>query len=103
MTEIVVTVVFPSWDAATAASDELRKADYDVLIADDIVDLSSNAAFAEVYQTASPESADAIWSDVARIVEPFAGDTDSCGSIGDDYVPFEDYLDDPAVSLSWVN
>jgi hypothetical protein len=94
MTKIVVTVVFQSWDAATAASDELRKADYDVLIADDVVDLYSNAAFAEAYRTASPERADAIWNDVARIVEPFRGDADSCGPIGDDHVPFSEYRRD---------
>ena len=58
MMRIVVDVVFQTWGEAVAAADELRAADYDVLIADDVVDVYSNAAFAEVSTMAGPESAD---------------------------------------------
>ena len=53
MMRIVVEAVFQTWGEAVAAADELRAADYDVLIADDVVDVYSNAAFAEVYTTAA--------------------------------------------------
>ena len=110
MARIVVAVVFQTWGEAVAAADELRKADYDVLIAHDVVDVYSNATFAEVYATVDPatwrdyaeycatagrkgaaESADAIWDDVARIVDPFRGIAESCGPMDNDHVPFVDY------------
>jgi hypothetical protein len=107
MTKIVVEVVFQSWDEAMAARDELRAAGYEVLIADDVVDLYSDAAFAEVYGTVNREAGvvtslalaagavshamDAVWNDVERIVEPFGGSADSCALVGDDHVPFEGY------------
>ena len=96
MMRIVVDVVFQTWGEAVAAADELRGADYDVLIADDVVDVYSNAAFAEVSTMAGPESADA---------DPFDGIADNCGPVDDDHVPFENYRQWPSerVPLAWVN
>ena len=107
MMRIVVDIVFQTWGEAVAAADELRAADYDVLIADDVVDVYSNAAFAEVSTMAGPESADAdaFWADVQRIVDPFDGIADNCGPVDDDHVPFENYRQWPSerVPLAWVN
>ncbi len=59
---LVLEVCFQTWDGAVAAADELRAAGYEVVIADDIVDLHSNAAFAEVYMTVDPAPT---WRDFA--------------------------------------
>lgn len=106
----VLELVFLTRSGAASAIDTLRDAGYDVLIADHIADPEGvETTYGEVYvpvdpaiwrdyaeycaaltpngNLKSPESADAIWDAVTRIVN-VDGSTLSCEPFEDDHIPF---------------
>jgi hypothetical protein len=92
--KVFVSILFLTRSGAAAGIDALHAAGYTTLVGDHVIDAySDETVFAEAYTPACSASSDvdAVWQDVARIIEPLDGDAVTAGLMADDHVPFADY------------